>query len=397
MKADLPRITSTDVTDVELSDLVAGNTDFALELYGAVRDELNVFLSPYSAAEALTMTYAGAHGETASEMREILQLGLTDDRVHPGRNELNLRLGDPGPELPPGDWDPFVFRSVNSLWGQHGYDFVPAFLELLALHYDAGMNLVNFAGDPEGARLAINESVSIDTEGRIEDLIPQGLISTLTRLVLVNAVYFKASWLSPFDGGNTFDGQFTTRDSRTVSVPMMKQNARVDYAQGAGYQAVRLRYAGPASMLVILPEDFEGFDLGSELLAEVRGSLLVHDVDLEMPRFSFRSSLAMKEILTGLGMEASFAPPPGLGTADFTGITPPPPELYIQDVVHEAFVAVDEEGTEAAAATGVVMGLTAAFPQAALTLDRPFIFLIQHDGTGELLFVGHVGEPVEEG
>ncbi len=391
LKADTPRVTATEVTEQQLADLVVGNRAFALDLYRSVSDGVNVFLSPYSAAEALAMTLAGARGATADEMQAALRAALAEELLHEARNELYLRLSEPVGEPQEGEADPFTFHTVNSLWGQASYHFEQDYLELLAADYDAGMNVVDFASDPEGARNAVNDSVADETEGRIDDLIPQGLIDTLTRLVLVNAVYFKAGWLMPFDPEDTEDGPFTTKEGTVATVPMMSGSAQLPYAERSGYQAVRLPYAGPASMLVVLPDDFESFELTLEGLEDIREGLSLRQVTLDMPRFEFRSSFSMKQALQGLGMELAFEPPPA--GADLSGITGAR-ELFVDDVVHEAFVALDEMGTEAAAATAVVIGLTSAGPPpVSLSLDKPFLFLIEHDETGEVLFIGHLGDP----
>lgn len=395
-RAEVDRATTTDVTGEELAAVVAGNTAFAFDLFRAADPGGgNMLASPYSVAAALTMTYAGARADTAAEMRDALHLALGDDRIHPARNELDLRIAT-APETYPGDdREPFAVRVANSLWGQQGYPFRDEFLAELARSYDAGMNLVDFTAAAEEARLAINTWVEEQTGGRIEDLIPRGVITDLTRLVLVNAIWFKANWEMQFDPDRTEDGTFTTPDGE-VTVPMMHGGGRMAYAAGDGYVTARIPYAGDASMLVVLP-DAGRFDevtaaFGPEDLAAVTAAESTHQVDLTMPRFEFRSEFALKPALQDLGMVAAFIEPSHPDGADFTGMTERR-ELFVHEVVHQAFISVDEQGTEAAAATAVIVGLESAPPPATVALDRPFLFLIQHDTTGEILFVGRVVDP----
>jgi serpin B len=391
VRADVPRQTVTDVTDAELAALAAGNTEFAFDLFHAAAAGDNLLISPYSVAAALTMTYAGARGPTAEEMRAALALGLADDRIHSGRNELDLLIGAEPEVGPEDDREPFTIRVANSLWGQAGYPFLDEFLALLAENYDAGMNLVDFQVAAEDARLEINAWVEDRTEGRIVDLIASGVITELTRLVLVNAIWFKASWTEQFDPALTVDGTFTTLDGTEVTVPLMHGGGPMLVSTGDGYLLASIPYAGGTSMVVVLP-DPSRFDevaarLGPAELERALGSARGLDVRLTMPRFEFRTELELSGLLGDLGMHTAFT-----DAADFSGMTGDR-ELSIGAVIHQAFIKVDEEGTEAAAATAVVMRVTAAIEPAVVTLDRPFLFVIQHDGTGEVLFVGQVTDP----
>lgn len=395
-RADVSRATSTDVTDTELAMLVAGDTELAFDLLRVAGGDGNALLSPYSVAAALTMTYAGARGDTAQEMRRVLRLGLPDDRIHAARNELDLRI-TAAPAMPEGeDGEPFAIRVANSLWGQAGYPFLDEFLALLAENYDAGINTVDYVAAAEQARQTINASVEEQTEGRIVDLIPDGIITDLTRLVLVNAIWFKASWATPFDADLTRDGPFRTLDGADVTVPLMRGSLRLPYVDGDGFQAVRLPYAGDASMLIILP-DPGGFEqmvdrFSASDLDAIRRAESEYLVELSMPTFEFRSQLQLKPALQELGMVAAFTDPAPPNGADFTGITQAR-ELLIHEVVQQAFIAVDEEGTEAAAATAVIIGRESAPTPATVSIDRPFLFLIEHGTTGELLFIGQVTDP----
>lgn len=393
-RADVARATTTDTTDDELAALVAGDTDFALDLFkAAASDGQNSLLSPYSIAAALTMTFAGARGNTAVEMADVLEI-FDEQRVHAARNELDLQITSIEPSGIPGDErEPFEIQIANSLWGQHGFPFVDDFLSVLAANYDAGLNLVDFVNAAEEARVAINTWVEDKTANRIVDLIPAGVLDAMTRLVLVNAIWFKASWDEQFDPERTADSAFTTGNGAVVSVPFMNGGGLMPYASGDGYQAVRIPYAGDAAMLVILPDEnrFEEVRgrLDRSLLNEITAAASSTEVELAIPKFEFRSQFSLPDVLRGLGMVDAFT-----GSADFSGIEAGG-NLFISDVLHQAFIAVDETGTEAAAATAVVVSLTSALEgeTVELTLDRPFLFIIEHSSTGEILFLGQVTDP----
>ena len=394
VKSDKARIPSPDVSVAEVEVLVEGNTAFAFELYQALRDEEdNLFYSPHSISLALAMTYAGAHGETAQQMADTLQFILDQDRLHPAFNWLDAELAKRGEGAEGKDEEGFRLNIVNAIWGQKDHSFLPAFLDLLAENYGAGLRILDFINETEKSRLIMNQWVSDQTEGRIEDLIPQGAIDALTRLVLTNAIYFNAAWEHPFDEDATSDGPFYLFDGGQVTVPMMKQTESFGYAEEERYQAVELRYdGGELSMVILLPEcsKFEAFEEGldAQQIGDVIKNLQTTRVALTMPKFEFDSEFSLKDTLAGMGMPIAFS-----GGADFSGMTGTP-DLFIDEVLHKAFVSVDEAGTEAAAATAVIMRETAMPDQPVeVTIDRPFIFLIRDIDTGAILFVGRVLNP----
>ena len=392
VRADVPHADSTDVTDEQLARLVAGDIEFALDLLRATGAGDNTVLSPFSIAAAMTMAYAGARGVTADEMRAVLHVMLDDDVLHEARNELSLRISDVADPGEGEEREPLHINIANALWGQEGFPFETDFLTTLSSAYDAGMRIVDFIADTEGARTAINDWVAGETNDRITDLLPPGVLTTDTRLVLTNSIWFKANWFEPFEADRTEPGRFTT-PSGDVTVDMMHGGGRMAFTRGDGFSAGRLRYFGGASMLVIAPDPgrFEDVlaSLDGELLASTLNSLSTHQVTLTMPRFEFETSLSLRQILGALGMQAAFQP----FEADFSGISTAAEDLHLQDIVHKAFISVDEEGTEAAAATALVVGVTSAPPPATLTLDNPFIFLIMDDDTNEILFAGTVLDP----
>ncbi len=392
--SDKHREISPDISTSDLTALVDGNSAFAFDLYQALSDqEGNLFYSPYSISLALAMTYAGARGETEQQMANTLQFTLPQDRLHPAFNGLDLELASRGEGAAGKDEKGFRLNIVNAIWGQKDYEFLAEFLDVLAENYGAGLRLLDFVNSPEESRITINDWVSDQTEGRIEDLIPQGVVDALTRLVLTNAIYFNAAWLNPFNEELTGDGTFHLLDGTEVTVPMMMQTESLGYAEGDGYQVVELPYDGDElSMVIFLPETnrFEEFE---DSLDAAGVSGMVQDVEyrevaLTMPTFEFESEFSLAETLAAMGMPIAFS-----AAADFSGMTGNR-DLTIAEVLHKAFVSVDEAGTEAAAATAVVMRLTAA-PEGLVevTVDHPFIFLIRDVETGAILFVGRVVDP----
>jgi serpin B len=373
---------------------------FAADLYGVLAKEAgdsNLVFSPASVVTALVMTYAGAEGTTAEEMAATLHLGLEGDTLHQAFNSLDRILESrswEGKDAEGKDVGVLV-RTANSLWAQRDLAFQQPFLDTLALNYGAGVRLVDYKTEAERARRAINDWVAGQTEDKITDLIPEGALDALTRLVLVNAVYLDATWANQFDKALTTDGRFTTIGGDPVTTPMMRQSAGFPYAKGEGWQAVELPYLrDELSMIVIVPDE-GGFAqvegrLAEGLIAEVRALLSPGaEVDLSLPKFEFRTQAGLSDALRALGMQRAFDPQ----AADFSGMTEEE-ALFIDDVIHEAYIAVDEEGTEAAAATAVVMRATAMpAQQITLVVDRPFLFALQDRDTGALLFLGRVTDP----
>jgi serpin B len=394
LMSDKPRETSPDVSEADLALLTEGNSAFAFDLYQALREEEgNLFYSPHSISVALAMTYAGARGETAQQMADTLKFLLGQDRLHPAFNWLDAELAKRGEGAAGKDGEGFRLNIVNAIWGQKDYSFLTDFLDVLAENYGAGLRILDFMTETEKSRLIINDWVSDQTEDRIKDLIPQGAIDELTRLVLTNAIYFNAAWEYPFDKKMTANGPFYLLDGGQVTVPMMRQTESFGYTQGEGYQAVELLYDGDElSMVILLPEDgqFEVFEEGLEAdkVSDIISDLQFAEVTLTMPKFEFDSEFSLKDTLAEMGMPTAFSE-----AADFSGMTGTQ-DLCISKVLHKAFVSVDEAGTEAAAATAVIVGETAIPEQPVqVTVDRPFIFLIRDIETGAILFVGRVLNP----
>lgn len=394
LKSDKPRVTEISISDNDMETLVDGNNEFAFRLYQVLGEsEGNLFYSPFSVSEALAMTWAGASGTTELAMADALNFYLSQDDLHAAFNNLDLLLESRGEGAEGMDGEGFRLNVVNAIWGQEDFTFADAFLDKLAENYGAGLRILDFINETESSRQTINEWVEEQTEDRIKDLLPEGSIDSMTRLVLTNAIYFNAAWANQFEESAIHDGDFNLADGTTVNVPMMNQTESFQYVAGDGYQAIALPYDGnELSMVIIQPEaeGFEQFDssLDAATVEEIIDSLSSSRVDLTMPKFEYEYESGLKSALTSLGMGEAFS-----DNADFSGMTGGK-DLFIADVLHKAFVSVDENGTEAAAATGVIMSLTSMpLDPVEMTLDSPFIFLIQDNETGAILFIGRIMDP----
>jgi serpin B len=397
-KSRLDRDVPDAAARADLPELVAGNTAFALDLFQAARSpEADLVFSPYSISLAFAMAYAGAQGDTAAQMAEVLHYSLPPERLHAAWNVLDQALaGRPEEAAWVDEQDRFRLHIANAVWGQEDWPFEPAYLDRLALDYGAGVRLVDFVGAPEAARRQINDWVSEQTRRRIRDIVPPGVVTPDTRLVLANAIYFKATWQEEFDPDLTSADIFTLLDGSQVPVEMMSigHGAGLPYAAGDGWQAVSLPYQGGLNeMLVLLPDEgrFEEFSVGFAVdrYQAILDSMQVNSVILAMPKFTFESPLGLSDLLVGMGMPDAFDPL----AADFSGIDGAQ-DLYIGDALHKAFVAVDEQGTEAAAATVILMMMASApVSEIQLTINRPFLFFIRDVPSGTVLFLGQVLDP----
>ncbi len=393
VRSEKTRVAVPLATDSDLTDLVRGNNAFAFGLYQKLREEEsgNLFYSPYSISLALAMTYTGAKGETERQMSNALLFTLSQDKLHSAFNALDLQLASRGEGRSGQDGKGFRLNIANAIWGQQGYDFLQDFLDKLAENYGAGMRIANFTEAPENSRVTINDWVAHQTEEKIKDLIPSGAIDNLTRLVLTNAIYFNAAWRHPFDERATSEGDFHLLTGNSIKVPMMRQTGVFGYARDTGYQVVELLYDGSEiSMVILLPDKgtFDAFEksLNAELISRISKDLRQERIALTMPSFEFEAQFKLGAMLQKMGMSDAFNPQ----LADFSGMDGTK-RLSISDAFHKAFVLVNENGTEAAAATGVVIGVTSLPPR--VTVDQPFIFLIRDTATNTTLFVGRVMDP----
>ncbi|MFC1628702.1 serpin family protein [Gemmatimonadota bacterium] len=373
----------------ELQTVAESNAAFGFDLYRNLNGiDGNLFFSPYSISTALAMTWAGARGRTEVEMAEVLHFPDEQFTLHHSLSGLQNHF------------DAIQRRSdirlhlANSLWYQDDHSFLESFFNLMESHYGAVLFPVDFVRQTETARRAINAWVAEETEEKIRELITPGALDPATSLVLCNAIYFKGDWASRFDPGQTMESTFHVSADRVVTVPMMTGEAEFRSRAFEGFSALELPYEGnDLSMVILLPDHDAGLSGLEEMLTGERVTGWMHDLEsvepsqiaVQIPRFSTTSRFELAEILMAMGMPAAFL------NADFSGMTGNR-EFFISQVVHQAFIDVNEEGTEAAAATAVVMKRGGAM----FLVNRPFLFLIRDRHTGSILFIGRIVDPVQE-
>jgi serpin B len=384
-------------TDQKVSELVRGNNTFALDLYARVaREEGNRFISPFSISCALAMTRAGARGETADQMDKALHFTLPSAQLHAAFHGLiNDLHKQESAATGPKPAQPFELFTANALWTQSGERILPEFTKLIESSYEGGLFPVDFRHSPAAAVQYINHWVEEQTKGKIKDLLKPQNIDARTVLILTNAIYFKALWASPFAPQRTRPDDFYTLASEKVRVDMMHLSGRFRYTDDDKAQTLELPYQGGSlAMVIVLPRARDGLtQLEASLsLAKLEASLktlAARRVEISLPRFKLTAECELKDALGALGMPIAFG-----GNADFSGMTGTR-ELAISAVLHKAFVEVDEKGTEAAAATGVVMSRmsVAVTPPPVFRADHPFLFLIRDNRNGSILFMGRLARP----
>ena len=385
-----PKEPDIEVTAEDAEAVIESNNMLAMDLYDRYRlEDGNLFFSPYSISSALTMTYEGAKGKTKDEMQEVLHLPDDEETLRSGHLSLYNEINE--------EEKHYLISIANALWAQEAYPFVEEYFELVDRYYHGKVNNLDFVKDPEGSRTTINYWVEEKTYERIKDLIPQGIIGPDTRLVLTNAIYFKANWSEQFDAADTGDGTFTLDSGESVTTEMMHRTGDYNYWEDDGLQVLELDYIDEElSMLILLPKKNDMSDvednLDMEAIDDYRKNLESQRVRLTLPKFSFETKYLMSSDLKAMGMPTAFLYP----DADFTGMSPRG-ELYIYEVIHQTFIEVAEYGTEAAAATAVVMAAgSVPRPATPFTADHPFIFLIQQKGSGNILFMGRMSDPTTE-
>jgi serpin B len=395
-------------------DLAAKATnDLAVDLHRQLATgNDNLCVSPYSIESALAMTFAGADGETRAQMARVLHFPSDSSNaasfasLQHSLEEMSAKTAELAKKSKEfgGPSEPITLNIANRLFAQKDYDFRQDFLSLVKQNYGAEFQPLDFVADPAAATQHINKWVADQTRDKIRDLIPADALNKLTRLVLANALYLKAPWADPFSEKTTQPEPFHVRGGAPVNLPMMRKTARFGYAKREGFTAVSLPYAGDdLQFLVLLADDLDGLralesKLAGHVLAEC-AKLEAQDVDLHLPKFKLEPpTIALAEKLQALGMKSAFDIPQG--SANFDKIAPRKPNdyLYISNVFHKTFIAVDEKGTEAAAATAVVMMRATAIarpkpPPIEVKVDRPFIYAIQHVRSGVCLFLGRVTDP----
>lgn len=371
--------------------VVSGNNAFAVNLYGKLRSAKgNVFFSPYSISTALAMTYGGARGETATQMASALKFDLPADTLHPafGTLEESLNAVQKAGHV--------QLSVANSLWPQRGFEFLPDYLALCKKYYGTSIQSVDYKWHTEAARKEINDWVEDKTRKKIVELLKPGMVDDLTRLVLVDAIYFKGDWKHQFDAGLTQDEPFHVSPDTTITAPLMEQTSEFGYAEFPNLQVLEMPYAGnELSMVVLLPGKVDGLgELETNLTA---GNLSTWTTRFEsgkvqvfFPKFTVTSEFPLADTLAEMGMTDAFNT-----NADFSGMDGRK-DLYVDNVIHKAYVKVDEKGTEAAAATATVMAgaaLVRPAPIPVFRADHPFLFLIKDNQTGSILFLGRITDP----
>jgi serpin B len=382
----------------DISSVVNANNQFAFELYSKYKsNDGNIFFSPYSISSAIAMTYEGAKGKTAEEIQSVFHFPKDDSL----RSESFLTIND---QINKKD-KKYELRTANALWAQKDFKFLDDYFNLISQYYGGNVTNLDFSNETEQSRLTINNWVEKQTNNKIKDLIPTGILNPLTRLVLTNAIYFKGFWLKQFDKKDTKEEDFRISPDNKIRVQMMHlagKEAHFYYAETDELQILELSYEGnELSMLILLPkeDDLKAVEesLNSEKLSEWKSFLRGEEVNVYLPKFKFETKYFMAQDLKSMGMPTAFTL--GIdfgGEADFSGMTGNK-RLNIDQVIHQAFVDVNEEGTEAAAATAVAMGVMACMPEPIkiFKADHPFIFLIQDKETGNILFVGRVSDPTK--
>jgi serpin B len=384
------------------SDIVEGNNQFACDLYAKYKHEDgNIFYSPYSITSALGMTYEGAAGKTAEEIQTVFHFHKNDSIRRDSFFKINNEINKTDKK--------YNLSVANALWAQKDYEFLDDYVGLVEKYYSGKLTNLDFINATEKSRLTINSWVENKTNNKIKDLIPQGALSRETKLVLTNAIYFKGSWLKQFDAKNTKEKDFRISSDSTIKTQMMHlaagENANFNYTETNDLQILELPYDGDdLSMLILLPkkENIETAEesIDSKNLSDWRNSLRKERVDVSLPRFKFETKYFMVQDLADLGMPTAFTPGIDMGgKADFSGMTGNK-ELNIDEIIHQAFVEVNEEGTEAAAATAVIMVALTAVPTIIsrpirFNANHPFVFIIQDRNTGNILFMGRVSDPTK--
>lgn len=396
------KTTANEETNKQL--IVTGNNKFALELYAKLSGkEGNLFFSPYSISTALAMAHAGARGVTESQMARVLHFPVIDK---PGTKLSSMLIREKqqfasvfGKIIEDlnnrGEKGGYELRVANALWGQKGYGFLEEFLELIKSDYDGRLNEVDFIRAAEAARKTINTWVEKKTNDKIKNLIQKGVLDSMTRLVLTNAIYFKGNWAKQFKEDRTKEAPFTLANGRKVDVAMMNQTGQFNYMEAESFQGLELPYVDDElSMVILLPKEFDGLNkfektLTAENLSKWLGKLRNREVRVSVPKFKMTSQFALASVLKSMGMTDAFSP-----NADFSGMSGRR-DLFISAVIHKAYVDVNEEGTEAAAATAVTMKLTSVGPTRipVFQADHPFLFLIRDNHSDSILFIGRVMNP----
>ncbi len=380
------------------ASVVEANNQFAFDLYAQYAKDpgmngVNIFFSPYSITTALAMTYEGANGKTAEEMQSVLHLPKDDAMRRSGYAQLYNAMN--------GEEKPYKLSTANALWAQNDFKFSDDYFSIISDYYDGKIANLDFVDDPQGSRETINTWVEDQTNDKIQDLIPADLISSGTRLILTNAIYFQGKWVKQFNKQDSHNRDFKVTPDEIVKVKMMMrtdEDAEFRYTKNSEVQILEIPYSGEEiSLLILLPnDDITSLEksISSEKVTQWKEGLVKQRVNIYIPKFKFETKYSMSETLKKMGMPTAFS-----ADADFSLMTGNA-DLYIGGVIHQAFVEVNEEGTEAAAATAISGMIMAPMNEEAPRIpvfiaDHPFIFIIEEVSTGNILFMGRVMDPTK--
>lgn len=388
------RPASTQQDDLKyFTQLSQNNGQFAIDFFRqqlTLSGDENVVFSPYSISAAFAMLYAGSASDTQQEFIGTFYFKQSSDDFHQAFNTLDQAL------LSQENDDDFTLNIVNDQWGEVSYDFNPSYLNTLSEYYDADLKVADMIGNPEEVRLAVNDWIAQQTQALIKDLLPQNSVTVDSRLILTNAIYLNAKWLNPFPAFLTADRAFSLLSGEEIQVPTMERRGIYNVYSSEDEQLIELPYKNTDWAMFLIStsrqqfSDFEeSFD--HDKLDDMISKANMSDVEIFLPKFSFGSSVNLEDTLKPLGLTLAF----DSATADFSPMNRRVvQELYIQSAVHKAFIIVDEAGTEAAAATGAVVGIESLPPQ--IQFNQPFIFVIQHKPTKTSLFIGRVTNPLDQ-
>jgi len=377
------------------AEAVSGNNAFAVDLYSQLSKQPgNLFFSPESISTAFGMAYAGARGQTATQIEHVFHFTLPTDRLHPAMGALLAALNS--------QHTGYELHAADALWAQQDESFLPDYLKLVQTDYGAGFRPVDFKTSPEAARAAINQWVEDQTNDKIQNLLEPGTVTAATRLILTNAIYFKGTWLNEFNLSDTNAEDFHLTAKQTAKTQMMNRTGEgYSYYDGGAFQEIELPYQGGCSMIVLLPKAIDGLPALERSFTAAKATEWIKKLDpaakvvLTFPRFSLTQQFELSGTLAQMGMPLAFS-----GAADFSGMDGKQ-DLAISAAIHKAFVDVTEEGTEAAAATAITMVATAMRqeipppPPIVFRADHPFLFLIYDNDTGSILFLGRVADPTK--
>jgi serpin B len=386
--------------------VVEGNTAFALDIYTEMTKKAkdnNLFFSPYSLSSALAMTYAGAKGNTATQISKVLHFPNNQDDFHPAFGILQQEMSEANKK------SSVEIQIANALWVQKNSSLKAGFKTILEQHYSSLPQNVDFKTASENVRIKINKWVENKTKNKIKNLLKKGILNRMTRLVLVNAIYFKGQWARPFHVSETKKKPFFITKNRSVSVPMMSQKSHFNYMENDKLQVIELPYASrgkqhqlmpthfsdSVSMVILLPKQRNGLakleqSLNPQALEDWLAYIRPMKIEVFIPKFKINAGIELSKVLSKMGMSDAF-----MNKADFSGINGKK-DLFLTSVIHQAFVDVNEKGTEAAGATAAVVGVRSISPSPPIfTADHPFIFLIRHNSSGSILFMGRVVNPIK--